>query len=102
MPVRPIINLQSLTHGQRVKFIYKRIIRLHRGLPIELKVCSVVHEFIDLQLSIVFVKLDLTLVFQAIGDEYVKQEFRLHKDANEEQAHTFMREWTVSSRSCSK
>ncbi|CAG0919058.1 unnamed protein product [Notodromas monacha] len=65
--MRNVINIQDLTHGQRVRFIYKRILQLHRALPIELK---------------------------AIGDEYVKQEFRLHKAVNEQNANIFMREWT--------
>ena len=28
---------QALTHQQKIKFLYKTILRLHRGLPNELK-----------------------------------------------------------------
>ncbi|MFH4974328.1 hypothetical protein AB6A40_001037 [Gnathostoma spinigerum] len=47
--------------------LYKRILRLHYGLPKELK---------------------------EIGDAYVKEEFRLHKKAEPGQALVFLKGWT--------
>ncbi|XP_061698044.1 succinate dehydrogenase assembly factor 3, mitochondrial [Syngnathoides biaculeatus] len=46
--------------------LYKRILVLHRFLPIHLK---------------------------ALGDSYVKDEFRRHKNASPEEAKSFMSEW---------
>lgn len=45
------------------------ILRLHRSLPLEMR---------------------------AIGDQYVKDEFRRHKQVNPAEAYVFMQEWTVS------
>lgn len=45
------------------------ICRLHRSLPLEMR---------------------------ALGDQYVKDEFRRHKQVNPAEAHMFMQEWTVS------
>ncbi|XP_071517347.1 succinate dehydrogenase assembly factor 3, mitochondrial isoform X2 [Panulirus ornatus] len=59
--------VQAFTHPQRVRLLYKTILKLHRGLPLEL---------------------------QALGDQYTKDEFRRHKEASPEQAQTFMVEWT--------
>lgn len=53
--------------------LYKRILRLHYGLPTEAKL---------------------------MGDEYAKEEFRLHKNVPSEQANIFLREWTVSLHIC--
>ncbi|XP_076056957.1 succinate dehydrogenase assembly factor 3 [Oratosquilla oratoria] len=58
---------EVFTHTQRVRLLYKTILKLHRGLPLEL---------------------------QALGDQYTKDEFRRHKEASSEQTHTFMVEWT--------
>lgn len=58
---------QAFTHHQRVRLLYKTILKLHRGLPVEL---------------------------QALGDQYAQDEFKRHKDAAPEQAKTFMVEWT--------
>jgi len=58
---------QVFTHTQRVRILYKTILKLHRGFPLEL---------------------------QALGDQYAKDEFRRHKNATPEQAQTFMQEWT--------
>lgn len=55
------------THIQRVRILYKSILRLHRGLPTEIR---------------------------TIGDQYIKEEFRRHKeinlDKNEKIINTFM------------
>ncbi|KAL5010422.1 hypothetical protein ScPMuIL_012727 [Solemya velum] len=50
----------------QVRALYKGILRLHRGLPRDLK---------------------------AIGDQYVKEEFRLHKDVSSEEGAVFLEEW---------
>ncbi|KAK3579295.1 hypothetical protein CHS0354_033375 [Potamilus streckersoni] len=55
------------THKIRVQALYKALLKLHRGLPLAMK---------------------------AIGDEYVKAEFRAHKNATHEQTEIFMEEWT--------
>ena len=49
--------------------MYKRILVLHRFLPIDLK---------------------------ALGDQYVKDEFRRHKTASPEAVKSFMAEWEVN------
>ncbi len=56
-------------HLARVRFLYKSILRLHSGLPPELR---------------------------ALGDLYVKEEFRKHKTAEANFIGPFMNEWTVS------
>ncbi|KAM9838914.1 succinate dehydrogenase assembly factor 3, mitochondrial [Aulostomus maculatus] len=53
-------------HVSRVRSLYKRILVLHRFLPIDLR---------------------------ALGDQYVKDEFRRHKGASTEEVKGFMREW---------
>lgn len=55
-------------HAATVRALYKRILVLHRFLPIDLK---------------------------ALGDQYVKDEFRRHKSASAEEAKRFMAEWQV-------
>ncbi|KAL3837179.1 hypothetical protein ACJMK2_022554 [Sinanodonta woodiana] len=57
----------DLTHKSRVQALYKALLKLHRGLPLAMK---------------------------AIGDEYVKAEFRAHKNATREQTAIFLEEWT--------
>ncbi|XP_064644548.1 succinate dehydrogenase assembly factor 3, mitochondrial-like [Lineus longissimus] len=56
------------THVARVRLLYKSILRLHRGLPVEL---------------------------QAVGTQYVRDEFRRHKDATPEATEKFMKEWII-------
>ncbi|XP_076752772.1 succinate dehydrogenase assembly factor 3 [Xylocopa sonorina] len=59
--------MMSLSHVQRVRKLYKMILRLHRGLPAEI---------------------------QALGTEYVRDEFRRHKNCDETTAIVFLNEWT--------
>jgi len=56
------------THVKRVRFLYKAILRLHRGLPEDV---------------------------QNLGNVYVKDEFRRHKKCNPAEAEEFMKQWTV-------
>ncbi|XP_058820469.1 succinate dehydrogenase assembly factor 3, mitochondrial [Topomyia yanbarensis] len=56
-----------LAHVQRVRILYKTILRLHRGLPKEL---------------------------HSLGNQYVKDEFRRHKTCSNQEASLFMHEWT--------
>lgn len=58
----------AASHVSRVRSLYKRILVLHRFLPIDLR---------------------------ALGDQYVKDEFRRHKTATPEEAEGFMDEWEV-------
>ena len=57
---------QTLTHVQSVRMLYKSVLRLHRGLPVELK---------------------------ALGDQYVRDEFQRHRDASPHEAGLFLQEW---------
>ena len=61
--------LGNLTHVQKVRLLYKSCLKLHRGLPLHLK---------------------------AIGDTYVRDEFRRHVKADEQQVQLFMEAWAVS------
>ncbi|XP_063217636.1 succinate dehydrogenase assembly factor 3, mitochondrial [Bacillus rossius redtenbacheri] len=54
-------------HLQRVRLLYKTILRLHRGLPEELR---------------------------KIGDGYARDEFKRHKQCNTAETAVFMSEWT--------
>ncbi|XP_015604622.1 succinate dehydrogenase assembly factor 3, mitochondrial [Cephus cinctus] len=56
----------SLTHVQRIRLLYKTIMKLHRGLPMEI---------------------------QPLGNNYVRDEFRRHKTCNPAEAQIFMTEW---------
>ncbi|KAM8766180.1 succinate dehydrogenase assembly factor 3, mitochondrial [Acanthopagrus schlegelii] len=58
--------MAASAHVSRVRSMYKRILVLHRFLPIDLK---------------------------ALGDQYVKDEFRRHKTASPEVVKSFMAEW---------
>ncbi|NP_001297844.1 succinate dehydrogenase assembly factor 3, mitochondrial [Esox lucius] len=58
--------MANATHVSRVCSLYKRILLLHRFLPIDLR---------------------------ALGDQYVKDEFRRNKSAAPEEVTVFMREW---------
>jgi len=55
-----------MNHVQKVRLLYKSCLKLHRGLPIHMK---------------------------AIGDTYVKDEFRRHKKADAQQTQIFMEAW---------
>ncbi|XP_074842317.1 succinate dehydrogenase assembly factor 3, mitochondrial [Carettochelys insculpta] len=52
----------------RVRALYRRLLLLHRALPPELK---------------------------ALGDEYVKEEFRRHRSVGPADAQRFLREWEI-------
>ncbi|XP_072531939.1 succinate dehydrogenase assembly factor 3, mitochondrial [Salminus brasiliensis] len=58
--------MASPAHVSKVRSLYKRILLLHRFMPIDLR---------------------------ALGDQYVKDEFRRHKSASPEDAKLFMKEW---------
>lgn len=58
-------------HLAQVRSLYKRILVLHRFLPIDLK---------------------------ALGDRYVRDEFRRHKKAAKEEVASFLKEWQVKNR----
>ncbi|XP_054847712.1 succinate dehydrogenase assembly factor 3, mitochondrial [Eublepharis macularius] len=53
-------------HVSRVRTLYRRILQLHRALPLELK---------------------------TLGDQYVKEEFRRHKSVGSAEAQHFLHEW---------
>ncbi|KAK2887202.1 hypothetical protein Q8A67_015430 [Cirrhinus molitorella] len=53
-------------HVSAVRSLYKRILLLHRFMPMDLR---------------------------ALGDQYVKDEFRRHKTASPEEVPRFMAEW---------
>ncbi|XP_017380664.1 succinate dehydrogenase assembly factor 3, mitochondrial [Cebus imitator] len=55
-------------HVSRVRALYKRVLQLHRVLPPDLK---------------------------AVGDQYVKDEFRRHKAVGSDEAQRFLQEWEV-------
>ena len=61
--------MAASAHVSSVRSLYKRILVLHRFLPIDLK---------------------------ALGDQYVKDEFRRHKSATPEEVKSLMNEWQVS------
>ncbi|KAF7252275.1 Succinate dehydrogenase assembly factor 3, mitochondrial [Varanus komodoensis] len=56
-------------HVSRVRTLYRKILQLHRALPLELK---------------------------ALGDQYMKDEFRRHKSVGPEEAQRFLQEWEAS------
>ncbi|KAM8966581.1 succinate dehydrogenase assembly factor 3, mitochondrial [Pelodytes ibericus] len=58
------------THVSKVRTLYKKILILHQTLPLHLK---------------------------ALGDQYVKDEFRRHKNANPQETKVFMAEWEAYS-----
>ncbi|VUZ56330.1 unnamed protein product [Hymenolepis diminuta] len=59
--------MANLTHAQRVRFLYKLILRTHRALPPELR---------------------------ELGDKYVRDEFKRHKNCEPSYVGPFMMEWT--------
>ncbi|GAA52464.1 Succinate dehydrogenase assembly factor 3, mitochondrial [Clonorchis sinensis] len=62
-----VSNFTSLTHPQRVRYLYKSILRLHRALPPDMA---------------------------ELGNRYVREEFRKHKNSSPEFIHSFMVEWS--------
>lgn len=58
--------LGNLSHVQKVRLLYKSCLKLHRGLPVHLK---------------------------AIGDTYVRDEFKRHMKADQQQVQLFMEAW---------
>ncbi|ESO00002.1 hypothetical protein HELRODRAFT_83454 [Helobdella robusta] len=63
------------SRASKARILYKTILRLHRGLPAELK------EF---------------------GDRYVRDEFKRHKTAESQFVPTFFKEWTRYANTLSK
>lgn len=59
--------IMAYTHTQKVKILYKLILKLHRGLPEE---------------------------FQIIGTNYARDEFKRHAACTPHEASIFMNEWT--------
>jgi len=55
------------SHGLLVRTLYKRIFRLHRGLPAD---------------------------FRVLGDNYCRDEFKRHKEVGKAEADVFLHEWT--------
>ncbi|XP_008564758.1 PREDICTED: protein ACN9 homolog, mitochondrial [Galeopterus variegatus] len=55
-------------HVSRVRNLYRRLLQLHRALPPDLK---------------------------ALGDQYVKDEFRRHKTVGSDEAQRFLQEWEM-------
>ncbi|XP_049628762.1 succinate dehydrogenase assembly factor 3, mitochondrial [Suncus etruscus] len=55
-------------HVSRVRALYRRILQLHRFLPPDLK---------------------------ALGDQYVKDEFRRHKTVGSDETQRFLQEWEM-------
>uniref|UniRef100_A0A8C0W6B3 Succinate dehydrogenase assembly factor 3 n=1 Tax=Castor canadensis TaxID=51338 RepID=A0A8C0W6B3_CASCN len=60
-------------HISRVRALYRRILQLHRVLPPDLK---------------------------ALGDQYVKDEFRRHKTVSSDEAQRFLQEWEANLEAC--
>uniref|UniRef100_A0A8D3AYZ6 Succinate dehydrogenase assembly factor 3 n=1 Tax=Scophthalmus maximus TaxID=52904 RepID=A0A8D3AYZ6_SCOMX len=61
--------MAASAHVSGVRSLYKRILVLHRFLPIDLR---------------------------ALGDQYVKDEFRRHRGASAAEAKGFVAEWQVT------
>ena len=59
---------QALPRLFMIQRLYRRVLKLHRSLPSDLK---------------------------KLGDEYAKDEFRRNKGANQLQAYEFINEWKV-------
>lgn len=58
----------NYNHTQKVRVLYKTILKLHKGLPEEL---------------------------QILGTNYVRDEFKRHKKCDNKEAQVFVSEWTV-------
>lgn len=67
--VRSTFASMPAGHVSRVRALYRGILLLHRGLPPDLK---------------------------ALGDQYVKDEFRRHKTVGSDEAQRFLQEWEAS------
>ena len=66
---RILSGMPNIGHVQTVRKLYKTIFRLHRGLPLEM---------------------------QALGDSYLREEFKRHKTVDDKQQRdVFLGEWTV-------
>ncbi|VDM20879.1 unnamed protein product [Hydatigera taeniaeformis] len=61
------LALDQMTHSQRVRFLYKMLLRTHKALPPELR---------------------------ELGDRYVREEFKRHKNCDSIYIGPFMMEWT--------
>ncbi|XP_071825272.1 succinate dehydrogenase assembly factor 3, mitochondrial-like isoform X2 [Apostichopus japonicus] len=59
--------MASSVQARSVRVLYRRILTLHRKLPLEMK---------------------------ALGDEYARAEFKLHKKVGQAEAANFVKEWT--------
>lgn len=57
-----------LSQSQRVRLLYKTILRLHRGLPKDL---------------------------QDVGTKYAREEFKRHRNCSPKEAEIFLSEWSV-------
>ncbi|XP_058057465.1 succinate dehydrogenase assembly factor 3, mitochondrial [Anopheles bellator] len=55
-----------MQHGRKVRLLYKTLLRLHRGLPEAL---------------------------QELGNNYVKEEFKRHKNCSVAESQLFINEW---------
>lgn len=66
----PYCTVMALSvQARSVRVLYRRILTLHRKLPLEMK---------------------------ALGDEYARAEFKRHKKVGQAEAANFVKEWTVS------
>lgn len=76
----------DMSHIQRVRILFKTILKLHRGKPFSF---PLKYEF----------NLDyfsgLPPALQPLGNEYVRDEFKRHKNCNPGEANVFMTEWAV-------
>lgn len=59
----------TASHVQKVRRLYKMILKLHRSLPPEMRI---------------------------VGDMYAREEFKRHKACLPPEATVFMNEWSVS------
>ncbi|KAH8417276.1 hypothetical protein KR222_007875, partial [Zaprionus bogoriensis] len=83
------ILLSQLTHPQRVRLLYKTILRLHRGefhCRVNINSASLMHWLFSPPLG-------LPTELRALGDNYVRDEFRRHLKCNPMEAQLFMTEW---------
>lgn len=62
------VRLFSANHKLLVSTLYKRIFRLHRGLPAD---------------------------FRLLGDSYCRDEFKRHKGCSKDESDVFLGEWTT-------
>ncbi|GBP01086.1 Succinate dehydrogenase assembly factor 3, mitochondrial [Eumeta japonica] len=66
--------MAGVSHVSRVRQLYKLILRMHRGLPEELR---------------------------SLGDAYAREEFKRHKGCSPTEANIFLKEWALT-KYCSK